>query len=144
MYFTEDKYYESLEKDKHLKNLILGLGVLCMLISVFGIWSIISLACQERRREIAVRKVHGARVKDILSIFAKDYGQMILASVLLAFITGFLIAHRWLQQFPRQTVISWWIYAGILAVMALVICLTVGHKVIKTARENPADVIKSE
>ena len=144
IYFTEDKYYESLEKDKHLKNLILGLGVLCMLISVFGIWSIISLACQERRREIAVRKVHGARVKDILSIFAKDYGQMILASVLLAFITGFLIAHRWLQQFPRQTVISWWIYAGILAVMALIICLTVGHKVIKTARENPADVIKSE
>ena len=144
IYFTEDKYYESLEKDKHLKNLILGLGIVCMLISVFGIWSMVSLACQERRREIAVRKVHGARVKDILSMFVRDYGKMVMVSILLAFVTGFLIMHRWLQQFPLQTLISWWIYAGILVAMALVICLTVGHKVIKTASENPAEVIKSE
>lgn len=144
IYFTEDRYFESLEKERHLTNLILGLGVVCMIISVFGIWSMMSLACQERRREIAVRKVHGARVRDILSIFARDYGQMLLASVLLSFVTGFLFMHRWLQQFPRQTVISWWIYAGILVTMALVICLTVGNKVLKTASENPADVIKSE
>ena len=142
--FTEDTYYESLEKDKHLKNLILGLGIVCMLISVFGIWSMVSLACQERRREIAIRKVHGARVRDILLIFVNDYGKVVLTSLVLAFITGYLIAHRWLEQFSRQTVISWWIYAGILLAMALVICLTVGHKVIKTASENPADVIKSE
>lgn len=142
--FTEDKYFESLEKDKHLKNLILGLGIVCMLISIFGIWSMVSLACQERRREIAVRKVHGARVRDILLIFVNDYGKVIMASLLLAFITGYIIIHRWLQQFPRQTSVSWWIYAGIIVAMALVICMTVGHRVYKTARENPADVIKSE
>ncbi|MBR4792078.1 MAG: hypothetical protein IK038_00295 [Bacteroidaceae bacterium] len=142
--FTEDKYFESLEKDKHLKNLILGLGIVCMLISIFGIWSMVSLACQERRREIAVRKVHGARVRDILLIFVNDYGKVIMASLLLAFITGYIIIHRWLQQFPRQTSVSWWIYVGILVAMALVICMTVGHRVNKTASENPADVIKSE
>ena len=142
--FTEDKYYEGLEKDKHLKNLIMGLGIVCMLISVFGIWSMVTLACQERRREIAVRKVHGASVKDILLIFVKDYGKVVLISALLAFATGFLIAHRWLQQFARQTTMSWWLYVAILAAMVLVICITVGHRVFKTASENPADVIKSE
>ena len=142
--FTEDQFYKGLEKEKHLKNLILGMGVVCILISIFGVWSMISLACRERRREIAVRKVHGAKIWDVLSIFTKEYGAVVAISMGVAFITGYLIMHQWMQRFPRQAAISWWIYAGIFLGTILVICLTVVHKVVKTAGENPADVIKSE
>ena len=142
--FTEDQFYKGLEKEKHLKNLILGMGVICILISIFGVWSMISLACRERRREIAVRKVHGAKIWDVLSIFTKEYGAVVAISMGVAFITGYLIMHQWMQRFPRQATISWWIYAGIFLGTILIICLTVVHKVLKTAGENPADVIKSE
>ncbi len=142
--FTEDQYFKGLEKDKHLKNLILIMGVICIMISIFGVWSMISLACLERRREIAVRKVHGAKVRDILSIFTKEYGAVIAISMVTAFITGYLIMYQWIQKFPRQATISWWIYAAIFAATVIVIGLTVIHKVVKTASENPADVIKSE
>ena len=142
--FTEDQYYKQLEKEKHLKNLILVLGVICLVISIFGVWSMINLACQERRREIAVRKVHGAKIKDILSIFTKEYGLVVVSSMALAFITGYLIMHQWMQRFTNQAAISWWIYAGIFCATVVVIGLTVIHKVLKTASENPAEVIKSE
>ena len=142
--FTEDQFYKGLEKEKHLKNLILAMGIVCILISIFGVWSMISLACQERRREIAVRKVHGAKIKDILSIFTKEYGLVVVSSMALAFITGYIIMHQWMQRFTRQATISWWIYAGIFAATVVVIGLTVIHKVLKTASENPAEVIKSE
>lgn len=142
--FTEDQFYKALDKDKHLKNLILVMGIVSIMISIFGVWSMISLACLERRREIAVRKVHGAKVRDILSIFTKEYGAVIAISMGAAFITGYLIMHQWIQKFPRQATISWWIYAAIFAATVIVIGLTVIHKVVKTARENPADVIKSE
>ena len=142
--FTEDQYFKGLEKDRHLKNLILGMGIVSIMISIFGVWSMISLACLERRREIAVRKVHGAKVSDILSIFTKEYGAVIAISMLTAFITGYLIMHQWIQKFPRQATISWWIYAGLFAATVMVIGLTVIHKVVKTASENPAEVIKSE
>ena len=142
--FTEDQFYKGLEKEKHLKNLILGMGTVCILISIFGVWSMISLACLERRREIAVRKVHGAKIKDILSIFTKEYGAVVAISMGLAFITGYLIMHQWMQRFMRQATISWWIYAGIFVTTALIIFITVIHKVLKTASENPAEVIKSE
>ena len=142
--FTEDQFFKGLEKEKHLKNLILAMGIVCILISIFGVWSMISLACQERRREIAVRKVHGAKIKDILSIFTKEYGLVVVISMVLAFITGYLIMHQWMQRFAHQATISWWIYAGIFAATALVISITVIHKVLKTASENPAEVIKSE
>lgn len=142
--FSEDKYFAGLTHDKHLFNLILMLGVICMLISVFGVWSIITLTCQERRREIAVRKVHGAKVCDILSIFVREYGAVLLMTSVVAFGVGYVVMHKWLQQFQKQAIISWWIYAVILLGMAAIICLTVVQRIIKTARENPADVIKSE
>ena len=115
-----------------------------MLISVFGVWSIITLTCQERRREIAVRKVHGAKVRDILTIFVREYGAVLLATSLVAFGVGYVVMHKWIQQFQKQAVISWWIYAVILLGMAAIISLTVVQRIVKTARENPADVIKSE
>jgi ABC-type antimicrobial peptide transport system permease subunit len=142
--FTEDAFFAGLETERHLTKLIEILGLVCLLISISGILSIITLSCQERRRDIAVRKVHGAHLKDIISIFAREYGMVFMVSAVLAFITGYLVIHHWMKQFQRQATISWWIYAGIFAAMALVICLIVGHRVLKTARENPADVIKSE
>ena len=142
--FTEDQFFKGLEKEKHLKNLIFGMGLISIVISIFGVWSMISMACLERRREIAVRKVHGAKIKDILSIFTKEYGLVVVISMSLAFITGYLIMHQWMQRFVRQATISWWIYAGIFAATVLVISITVIHKVLKTASENPAEVIKSE
>ena len=142
--FTEDTFYETLTDDRHLTTLIETLGILCLIISLAGIYSIVSLSCQEKKREIAVRKVHGAKVKDILSIFARDYGVLFAVSAALGFMVGYPVVKEWMQQFRLQATISWWIYAGIFAAMALVICLTVGHRVLKTARENPADVIKSE
>ena len=142
--FTEDRFFKGLDKETHLMNLIMVLGVICSLISIFGIWSMINLACRERRREIAVRKVHGAKVSDILGIFIREYGMVVVSSMVTAFIAGFLVMHHWIQRFPCQATISWWIYAGIFFGTILVICLTVVHKVLRTAGENPADVIKSE
>ena len=142
--FTEDYFYQTLENDRHLTALIEVLGILCLIISLAGIYSIIALSCQEKRREIAVRKVHGARVTDILSIFVRNYGILFLVSSALGFIVGYPVIKVWQQQFQQQATISWWIYAVIFTTMSLVICLTIGHRVLKTARENPADVIKSE
>lgn len=142
--FSEDTFFETLTNDRHLTTLIEVLGILCLIISLAGIYSIIALSCQEKKREIAVRKVHGARVTDILSIFIRNYGILFVLSSALGFMVGYPVVKVWQRQFQQQAAISWWIYAVIFAAMALVICITVGHRVLKTARENPADVIKSE
>ena len=142
--FSEDRFFESLKSQRHLRNMIMAVGAVCILICLFGIWSMIMLACQERRREIAVRKVHGARKSDILKIFVRDYGRMLAVASALAFASGYIIMHRWLQQFEQRTTISGWIYLLIFAGMALVISLTVLHRVTKAASENPSVVIKNE
>ena len=142
--YPDESFFEHLSKDKNLSTLLLILCMTSILIALFGIWSQITLTCTERKREIAIRKAHGAKVRDILSIFAREYGVIFLVSSAVAFASGFIVMHRWLQQFYYQATISWWIYLSVLAFTVMVIVATVLNRVLTTARENPADVIKSE
>lgn len=44
-------------------KLISFVSMVCILITIFGIFSLITLSCEQRRKEIAVRKVNGATTK---------------------------------------------------------------------------------
>ena len=141
--FSEDVLTQKLRSET---NLMLILGIItavCILVAVFGVYSIVTLACAQRRKEIALRKIHGATLADILSIFIKEYGLIVLAASAVAFPVGYIIMKQWVAQYVKQAPIAWWIYAVILLAIVLLIALSVGSRVWRTARENPAEVIKS-
>jgi len=143
--FAEDRVIErSLNSTTKLFNLMLIFSAICILISVSGVWSVVILSCRKRRREIAIRKTFGARTWEVFSIFLREYGMILAASSVPAFCLGFLFINHWREQFQQQAVISWWIYAAVLAGMAAIIYMVVVCSVLRTARENPADVMKSE
>ncbi len=139
-----DNFFKHLSKDRNLSKVLSILCLISIFIALFGVFSQISLSCMERRREIAVRKAHGAKVGEILTIFAREYGTIFLVSSVVALALGYMVMHRWIEQFYYQATISWWIYLSVFAFTALVIVATVLNRVLTTARENPADVIKSE
>lgn len=142
--YPEDSFFNHLAKDRNMLRMLMILCLISVFIAMFGVFTQMLLTCQERRREIAIRKAHGAKVNDILSIFTKEYGVVFLVSSALAFSVGYIVMHRWIQQFYYQAVISWWIYLSVLIVTAAVVVLTVISRVLKAASENPAEVIKSE
>lgn len=142
--YMDDWLSEFIKPADNLLKIMLILAVACMLIAVSGVYMVVTLSCQERRREIAIRKVHGAKIAEISYILLKEYGVALTVASALAFSTGTIALKPWLQQFAKTAPVSWWIYASALMGMALLILLTVGHRVIVTSRTNPADVVKSE
>jgi len=64
---TEEEYAKFLSSENALLKLLGSLALICTLLSVFAIYSLVSLTCGQRRKEIAIRKVNGANVKDILN-----------------------------------------------------------------------------
>ena len=127
-----------------LLRMLTILSLVCILISVFGIYSQIVLTCEQRRKEIAIRKVNGANVRNILSMFGKEYAWLLVIASVIAFSIGYAIMKHWLESYTLQTPISWWIFASIFIGIAIVIALSIGYRVWKAANENPADVVKSE
>ena len=134
----------ALQSERVLMKLLGIASGVCIFITLFGIFSMVSLTCERRRKEMAIRKVHGAKIRDIIGLFAKEYGILLLVSAAVAFSVGYAVMKQWLQTYVIQTTISWWIYVAILAAVTLMIVLCVGYRVWKAANENPADVVKSE
>ena len=71
--YMEDIFEEHFKSERALLALLSIMTLACILIAVFGVYSLASLTCQQRRKEIAIRKVHGAETVDILNIFFKEY-----------------------------------------------------------------------
>ncbi len=141
---AEEEYAKYLASEDMLMKLLLVVSIVCVLVSVFGIFSLVTLSCERRRKEIAIRKVNGARVGDILRMFAREYLLLLLAASAVAFPVGYAVMKQWLQGYVRQTSIAWWIYLSIFLAIALIIALCIGWRVWLAARQNPAEVVKSE
>ena len=145
MIFNADEEYSNyLKSENALIKLLSFVSAICILICVFGFVSLVSLTCEERRKEIAIRKINGATVGDILAMFAKEYFLLLVVGAVIAFTTGYFIMQRWLENYVVRTNIPAWMYLSIIFVMALVIVLCVGWQVYKSSVENPAEVVKSE
>jgi ABC-type antimicrobial peptide transport system permease subunit len=104
---------------------------------------LVSLSCEERRKEIAIRKINGATMRNILAMYGKTYSLLLLIGSAIAFPIGYYIMQQWIEVYIKQTDISVWIYPAIVFVMALVVVLCVGWRVYKASVENPAEVVKN-
>lgn len=144
LYNTEEEYTGYLKSEDTLIKLLSFIAIVCMLIAAFGIFSLVTLSCEQRRKEIAVRKVNGAAIKDILLMFVKEYMLLLIIASVIAFPIGYVLMKRWLENYVEQTVISAWIYFAIFGGIMIVIFACIGWRVWQAARQNPAEVIKSE
>ena len=132
------------KSERYLLFLLLVMTGVAILISVFGIYSMVTLACNRRRKEIAIRKVNGASIKEIFMIFFRQYLWITIASSAVAFPLGVFVMQRWLEQYTRRVAMEWWLFAGVFALVLLIVMGSMIFRVIKAARENPAEVVKSE
>ena len=144
LYSEEEEYNKFLKSEDALSTLLGFASLVCILICVFGIYSLITLTCERRRKEIAIRKVNGARMKDILGIFAKEYTGMLVIAAVIAFPISYAVMKTWIQTYNRQVEIGALPYVFIFMGIAMVIVFSIGFRVWKAANENPADVVKSE
>ena len=139
LFNTEEEYAGYLKSENALVKLLSFVAVVCVLIAAFGIFSLITLSCEQRRKEIAVRKVNGATIRNILIMFVKEYMLLLTIAAVIAFPVGYVLMKLWLENYVERTVISAWIYFAIFGGIMIVIFACIGW-----ARQNPAEVIKSE
>ena len=140
---NEEEYDKYLKSENNLIKLLSFVSVICVFICIFGFISLVSLTCEERRKEIAIRKINGATMDNIISIFAKEYFLLLIIGSVIAFTAGYFIMQRWLENYMKQTIIPAWIYLTIILALALVIFLCVGWQIYKSSVENPAETVKN-
>lgn len=140
----EESYNKYLQSETMLARLLAFASLVCILVAIFGIYSLVTLTCEQRRKEIAIRKVNGATVRNILSLFYREYIVLLLLAALPAFPLAYILVKHWIETYTRQMPIPIAPALGVFLVLLLVVGLSISWRVWRAAHENPAEVIKRE
>ena len=144
LYNEEESYNEFLYSERMLSHLLTFASLVCGLVAVFGIYSLITLTCEQRRKEIAVRKVNGATAKDVLSMFCREYLAILGVAALLAFPLVYVVVKHWTETYTRRMEMGVWPFLFVFLLMVVVVMASIGRSVWRAANENPAEVVKRE
>ena len=128
----------------NFRNGILVAGIVTMIIALFGLVGYTSDEVNRRRKEIAIRKVNGAKVKDILRIFLKNIMKIALPCIIVGDVGAWLIARQWLMSFSEKITITPLLFIGVTIFLLVIIGLSVIINCYKVANSNPVKYLKDE
>jgi putative ABC transport system permease protein len=140
----EDKLQSMYQSELHLKKASGVATGLMILIIIFGIFGVLALALTRRTKEIAVRKVLGAEIHHILSLFIRQYAALLMIANLIAWPVTYYFSNRWLRQYAYRIIqpLSIYFIAGIL--VTIVAFVLISLQCLKVALMNPVKSLKTE
>ena len=142
--FFDEELGRQYEKEKELNRLITIFSIISICISLMGVFGLVFFETQYRRREIAVRRVHGAKISQILGMFVGQYARMVGIAFLFAVPVSHLIMQRWLQGYAYHIDLYWWVFTLALLIVLAVTSAIVLARSWRAARENPVEALYKE
>ena len=139
-FFSDELEFVYQREDK-LSTLVTLFSFLSIVISIIGVFGLVLFETQYRRREIGIRRVHGASVGGILRMFNRKYLYIVAACSAVAIPVSYYIISRWMEQYVYRVEMSWWVYALAVGVILLITIVTVSLRSWSAANENPTESI---
>lgn len=130
--------------DSNMSKIFLTLALICILISSLGIYLLVALSTEQRKKEMAIRIINGATFSDILKLFLNRYLVLTLIANAFSLPLGYLFIRRWLQTYAYHFQLSFLMFVLVLVITIMIVVLSVAIQVKRVREMNPAGVIKSD
>ena len=141
--FYDEVLHKAYEKEISLNNLIFLFSFIAIFISIVGVFGLVVFDSQCRRKEIGIRKVHGAKSNEIIFMFNKVYFLILIICFVVAAPLAWFAIERWLQNFAYKTPMFWWVYLIAFISVTFITISTVTFQNWRAANENPVRAINS-
>ena len=121
-----------------------GFAVLAIIIACLGLFGLAAFTAERRTKEIGIRKVLGARIRDIVGLLAWQFSKPVLFAMPVAWLAAWYAMKKWLETFDTRIDMSVLLFLGA-GLLALVIAIgTIATHAIKVARANPILALRYE
>lgn len=144
-FFQKETLSEAKDINKNILNIFLFLGLVSIVLSLVGLYTLVSLNIIKRTKEIGIRKVLGISMFRLIRILNKEFVFIVLISSIVGSLFGYFLSDMLMGSiwaYYKDFSISSIIIPVVLIV--LVSILSLSAKVYKAANKNPVDAIKYE
>jgi ABC-type antimicrobial peptide transport system permease subunit len=124
-----------------LTNLFAGLAIF---ICCLGLSGLTAFTIEKRFKEIGIRKVLGASIRQLLFLISKEFLYLVLLAALISIPVTWWLLHNWLEGYEYRVTISIWLFAGSCAGVLLLTMVIVWLNSLRAALANPVNSLRSE
>jgi predicted permease len=142
--FVDEEYQKMYNSELIISKLSVLFATLAIVISCLGLLGLVLFAAEQRTREIGIRKVLGASLPQIITLFSVDFLGLVGLAFLIAAPVAWFFMNSWLHDFAYRIPLSAWIFAGAGGAVAVVAMLTVSYQAVRAAMANPVNSLRSE
>jgi putative ABC transport system permease protein len=142
--FLDDLFDQQFNNDREFAQNIAYFSGFAIFIACLGLIGLVSYSVEQRKSEIAVRKVLGTPESKIVYLLAKDFLKWVLLANVVAWPLSYFAINLWLEGFVYRVSISIvpFFSAGVAALV--IALLTMSFQSIRASRANPVDSLRSE
>ncbi len=144
MSFLDDDLQQTYVEEFRFIAQVKLFALICILITIIGVFSLTMFETEYRRKEIAIRKVMGSSTSAVIRLFAIRYAVPLVAAFVIAAPIGWWLSKQWLRSFAEHTPIYWWLFPLAVVIVSAVVILTVVVQAWRVATANPVESIKTE
>ena len=143
-WFLDDAFNRIYKSDERFQHTFVYFSSLSIILSLAGIFGLVTLSIKQRTKELGIRKVLGAGITDVIRITVTDFARLIILAGVIAIPVAWYYITRWLQNFSYRVNIHWWEFAisGLAILMVAVGIVSVQS--IKAAMANPVKSLRTE
>jgi len=143
-YFLDTVFEKLYQSERNFRIVFLYGTTLAIIIACLGLFGLSAFVTEQRTKEIAIRKVIGSRISQLVLLLSKEFVSLVLISFFIAIPVAYFIVTNWLKDFAYRIDIRWWVFV-IAGLAALVIALvTVSLQTIKAATSDPVRSLRAE
>ena len=142
--FLDDNFQKLFASYTRLQMIIDFFTFTAISISIIGLFALTAFLIGRRTKEIGIRKVLGANVRQLGLLLGKDFVRLVIVAVIIATPLAWWAANVWLQTFVYRTSIHWVTFLIAALIIVMIAILTMSIQTIKAAKANPVDSLRSE
>lgn len=142
--FLNESFQKLYAEYLRIQQIVAYFTAVAILIAVIGLFAMSAFLVREKTKELGIRKVLGAGVKDIFKVTSLKFLLQVMLSMAIATPLGWITAEKWLQNFAYRFNLNASIFLIAAAILIAIAIVTVSFQAIKAALANPVAALRSE
>ncbi|TRX72663.1 ABC transporter permease [Carboxylicivirga sp. M1479] len=140
----ENEQMELYAGEKSFRNAMLAGNLIILLTTIIGLLGYTTNEATRRRKELAIRRINGASLTNILRVFIIDLQLVAVPAIAIGLLGAWIMLERWMQNFASKIPLHWSIFVSCSLAIIVLVSLIAMFNYVRIANRNPVEALRYE
>jgi len=142
--FLDEKVAGLYESERRLSGVLGAFAGIAILLACLGLFGLAAYAAERRTKEIGVRRVLGASVRQIVTLLSREYAVLVGIGAAIAIPLAVVALQRWLDDFAYRVSLGPGVFIAVVSLLLVVALAVVSGQAVRAARRDPVAALRAD